>query len=58
MAIVMVSSELPELLGLSDRIVVLCEGRKTLEVQRAEATEEMLMQAAVPGFHANGGSHD
>lgn len=52
MAIVMVSSELPELLGISDRIMVMCEGRKTAEFSRAEATAQRLVQAAMPGFHA------
>ncbi|MCC6511127.1 MAG: sugar ABC transporter ATP-binding protein [Pirellulaceae bacterium] len=48
LAIVVVSSELPELLGIADRILVMCEGRKTAEYDRASATEELLMQAAVP----------
>ncbi len=47
-AIIVVSSELPELLGIADRVMVLCEGRKTGEFSRAEATEERLMEAAVP----------
>jgi ribose transport system ATP-binding protein len=46
-AIVMVSSELPELLGIADRIIVMCEGRKTGEFERSQATEEVLMRAAV-----------
>jgi ABC-type sugar transport system ATPase subunit len=46
MAIIMTSSELPELLTVSDRIMVLCEGRKTAELARAEATEEAIMHAA------------
>ncbi|MEZ6075569.1 MAG: hypothetical protein R3C56_07815 [Pirellulaceae bacterium] len=50
MAIVVVSSELPELLGISDRMMVMCEGRKTAEFRSEDATEENLMQAAVPGF--------
>lgn len=53
MAIVFVSSELPELLGISDRMLVMCEGRRTAEFARGEATEENLMQAAVPGFHSD-----
>lgn len=57
LAIVMVSSELPELLGVSDRIMVMCEGRKTAEYLRAQATEERVMQAAVPGFHAQAIAH-
>jgi ABC-type sugar transport system ATPase subunit len=46
MAIVLVSSELPEVLGLSDRVVVLHEGRKTGEFTRTEATPEKVMAAA------------
>ena len=42
----MTSSELPELLAVSDRIIVLCEGRITAEIPRAEATEEAIMHAA------------
>lgn len=49
MAIVVVSSELPELLGIADRIMVMCEGRKTGEFDRSTANEEVLMRAAVPG---------
>ena len=46
-AIVMVSSELPEVLGMADRIVVLREGRIAAELTRAEATEETVMYAAM-----------
>jgi ABC-type sugar transport system ATPase subunit len=46
MAIVLVSSELPEVLGLSDRVVVLHEGRLTGEFTRTEATPEKVMAAA------------
>jgi len=46
MAIVLVSSELPEVLGLSDRIIVLHEGRMTGEFTRADATPEKVMAAA------------
>jgi ribose transport system ATP-binding protein len=45
-AILMTSSELPELLAVADRIIVLCEGRLTAEIPRAEATEEAIMHAA------------
>jgi D-xylose transport system ATP-binding protein len=48
-AIVMVSSELPEILGMSDRILVLCEGRITGEFSREEATEEKIMACATGG---------
>jgi ribose transport system ATP-binding protein len=46
MAVLMTSSELPELLTVSDRILVLCEGRLTAEFSRAEANEEVIMHAA------------
>ncbi|MCH1867742.1 sugar ABC transporter ATP-binding protein [Nocardioides sp. CFH 31398] len=46
MGILMISSELPEVLGVADRVVVLCEGRKTAELSRAEATPESVMTAA------------
>jgi ribose transport system ATP-binding protein len=42
-AIVMVSSELPEILGVCDRVVVMREGRITAELPRSEATEERIM---------------
>jgi ribose transport system ATP-binding protein len=48
LAVVVVSSELPEILTVSDRILVLCEGRATAEFPRAEATEESIMHAALP----------
>ncbi|MCA1733017.1 MAG: D-xylose ABC transporter ATP-binding protein, partial [Acidobacteria bacterium] len=46
LAIVLVSSELPEVLALSDRIMVLHEGRVTGELSRAEATAEKVMAFA------------
>jgi ribose transport system ATP-binding protein len=46
LGIVVTSSELPELLTLCDRILVLCEGRQTGEFSRAEATEQRIMEAA------------
>ncbi len=45
-AIVMISSELPEILRLSHRILVMCEGRLTGELSAAEATQEKIMQLA------------
>ena len=45
-AILMTSSELPELLAVADRIIVLCEGRITADIPRAEASEEAIMHAA------------
>lgn len=46
LAIVLVSSELPEVLGLSDRVIVLHEGRITGEFTRKEATPEAVMSCA------------
>lgn len=46
LAIVLVSSELPEVLGLSDRVIVLHEGKVTGEFTREEATPEKVMAAA------------
>jgi inositol transport system ATP-binding protein len=45
-AILMVSSEMPEILGMSDRVLVMCEGRLTGEFARADATQERIMHAA------------
>lgn len=46
MAVVMISSELPEILGMSDRIIVLREGRLAGELTREEASEEKIMALA------------
>jgi rhamnose transport system ATP-binding protein len=45
-AVLMISSELPEVLGMADRIVVLFEGRVTREFARADADEDAIMRAA------------
>jgi L-arabinose transport system ATP-binding protein len=47
-AVVMVSSELPEVLGVSDRIVVMREGRISGELARGEASEASLLELALP----------
>ena len=46
-AVVLVSSELPELIGMSDRILMMREGRIAGEFSRSEATQEKLMEAAL-----------
>ena len=46
MAILMISSELPEVLGMSDRVIVMREGRMTGHFTRAEATQEKIISAA------------
>lgn len=47
-AIIMVSSEMPEVLGMSDRVIVMSEGRITGELDRSEATQERIMELAAP----------
>ena len=47
--ILMISSELPEVLGVSDRVIVMREGKITGEFSREEATQELIMQAATGG---------
>jgi ribose transport system ATP-binding protein len=49
MAVIMVSSEMEEVLGLADRILVMHEGKITGELDRTEATEEKIMQFATGG---------
>ena len=44
--IIMISSELPEILRLSHRIIVMCEGRITGELSASEATQERIMKLA------------
>src|SRR5581483_7731320 len=45
-AVLMISSELPEVLGMADRIIVLFEGRLIREFKRGEADEDAIMRAA------------
>ena len=46
MAILMISSELPEVLGMADRVLVVCEGRVTADIPRSELSPEAVMYAA------------
>ncbi len=46
LAVLMVSSDLPEVLGMADRIIVMREGRLVAEIARADATQESVMTAA------------
>ncbi len=45
--VMFVSSEMPEILGMADRIVVMCDGRVTGEYAKAEATQEKVLEAAM-----------
>ncbi|MFC7497110.1 MULTISPECIES: sugar ABC transporter ATP-binding protein [unclassified Nocardioides] len=54
LAILMISSELPEVLGMADRVLVVCEGRITAELPRDEATPEAVMHAATATIHHTG----
>ncbi len=56
MSILVTSSELPELLAVCDRILVLCEGRLTADLPRSEASEESIMQAATKFLDRGAGS--
>jgi rhamnose transport system ATP-binding protein len=53
LAILMISSELPEVLGMSDRILVMREGHLTGQLSRAEATQEKIMLAATAALNTN-----
>jgi rhamnose transport system ATP-binding protein len=46
-AIIMISSEMPEILGMSDRILVMREGRITAEMTGEEASQERILEAAM-----------
>ena len=45
-AIIFISSEMPEILGMSDRVIVFYEGKKTGELSKEEATQERIMMYA------------
>lgn len=45
--IILISSEMPEILGMSDRIIVMCNGKVTGELSRQEATQERILEFAM-----------
>lgn len=51
-SIIMISSEMTEILRMSDRIVIMCEGKKTGEVKIEEATQELIMDKATRQMEA------
>lgn len=51
LGIIMVSSEMPEILAISNRILVMCEGNITAEIDAANATEDMIMKAAITAIN-------
>ena len=56
MAVLLSSSEMPELLSLCDRVLVLCEGRVNGELQGSAINEEAILELAAPGMERLGGS--
>ncbi len=46
-AVILISSEMPEILGMSDRILVMCNGRVTGELNRQEATQELILDLSM-----------
>jgi rhamnose transport system ATP-binding protein len=57
MAVIMISSELPEILGMSDRIAVMCEGSIACVLDRHEATQETVLAAALGHPAVSGGTN-
>ena len=56
-AIILISSEMPEILGMADRIVVMCNGRITGTLDRSEATQEKILDLAMEkGSTTKGGA--
>jgi ABC-type sugar transport system ATPase subunit len=53
LAVLMISSELPEVIGMSDRVLVMRDGRLVGEVPRADATEERLVAMAAGASDGN-----
>ncbi|TWF58889.1 L-arabinose ABC transporter ATP-binding protein AraG [Neorhizobium alkalisoli] len=54
MAIIVISSELPEVMGISDRIMVMCQGRVAADINRSDFNERTILTAALPDKNAAG----
>jgi len=48
--VIIISSELPEVMGMSDRVLVMCEGEIAIELDREEAAKELIMEYATGSF--------
>lgn len=57
-SIIMISSEMPELIGISQRIYVMSEGRITAELQKNEFSQELILAKAAIGRASEGKSHN
>jgi rhamnose transport system ATP-binding protein len=57
LSVILVSSELPELMGIADRVVVMCRGRVARTVERARLRAEDLVTAAAGAHEDAGGAH-
>jgi rhamnose transport system ATP-binding protein len=55
-AIILISSEMPEILGMADRIVVMCGGRITGTLPREGATQERILDLAMDKSARKGGA--
>ena len=51
-----IRDRMPEILGMADRIVVMCNGRKTGELGREEATQERILELAMEKSSGKGAS--
>ena len=56
--VILISSEMPEILGMSDRIYVMCNGKVTGELSRAEATQELILEHAMEKSGSNKGKKE
>lgn len=54
MSIIVISSELPEVMGITDRIMVMCQGRMAANIERADFDERQILTAALPDKNAAG----
>jgi ABC-type sugar transport system ATPase subunit len=58
MGILMISSEMPEIIGMSDRVIVMCQGRVTGEFERSNLSQEKIMVAATQFLALDAGEEE